>query len=52
MNLPPTEAGQVKLKKNLNLARIINLMNDGQGPDLLGICEVENQRITQNYLKK
>jgi len=43
--------GEVE-KKLEDLARIINLMNDGQGPDLLGICEVENQRITQKLLEK
>lgn len=27
-------------------------MNDRQGPDLLGICEVENQQIAQKLLEK
>jgi YD repeat-containing protein len=44
--------GEVLEKKLENLARVINLMNDGHGPDLLGICEVENQQITQKLLKK
>ncbi len=32
-------------KKMYNLARVIRLMNDGKGPDLLGVCEVENQNV-------
>jgi predicted extracellular nuclease len=32
-------------KKMFNLARIIRMMNDGIGPDLLGVCEIENQAV-------
>ncbi len=32
-------------KKIANLATIINKMNDGKGPDLLGVCEVENKTV-------
>jgi Endonuclease/Exonuclease/phosphatase family len=39
-------------KKLENLAQVIKLINDGQGPDLLGICEVENQQIAQKLLEK
>ena len=39
-------------KKVENLAQAIRLINDGHGPDLLGICEVENQQITQKLLEK
>lgn len=39
-------------KKVENLAQVIRLINDGHGPDLLGICEVENQQITQKLLEK
>jgi Endonuclease/Exonuclease/phosphatase family len=39
-------------KKVENLAQVIKLMNDRQGPDLLGICEVENQQIAQKLLEK
>jgi endonuclease/exonuclease/phosphatase family protein len=39
-------------KKVGNLAQVIRLINDGHGPDLLGICEVENQQITQKLLEK
>ena len=28
-----------------NLARVIKFMNDGNGPDILGIEEVENQKL-------
>jgi hypothetical protein len=31
--------------KLTNLAEIIKLMHGGQGPDLLGICEVENKEL-------
>ncbi|MCR9199106.1 MAG: endonuclease/exonuclease/phosphatase family protein [Planctomycetaceae bacterium] len=31
--------------KVTNLAEIIRLMFDGEGPDLLGICEIENERV-------
>ncbi len=34
-------------KKLDNLAEIITLMNGGQGPDLLGICEVENKALLE-----
>jgi endonuclease/exonuclease/phosphatase family metal-dependent hydrolase len=32
-------------KKMYNLSRIIRMMNDERGPDILGVCEVENQEI-------
>ncbi|MEO2019273.1 MAG: hypothetical protein ABGZ53_33480 [Fuerstiella sp.] len=28
-----------------NLAEVIRLMFDGHGPDLLGLCEIENERV-------
>jgi endonuclease/exonuclease/phosphatase family metal-dependent hydrolase len=34
-----------------NLARVIGLMFDGQGPDLLGLCEIENERVAEQLLK-
>ena len=54
MNLLQIEDGQKKFltKKLENLAQVIKLMNDRQGPDLLGICEVENQQIAQKLLEK
>ena len=33
-----------------NLAAIINLMNGGQGPDLLGVCEIENKAVAQKLI--
>lgn len=37
----------VRDQKINNLATIINQMFNGQGPDLLGVCEVENEAIVQ-----
>lgn len=36
------ERYQAKLK---NLAQVINGMNNGRGPDIIGVCEVENQNV-------
>ena len=30
-----------------NLAEVIRLMFDGRGPDLLGLCEIENERVAR-----
>jgi predicted extracellular nuclease len=32
-------------KKLSNLSKIIRAMNDGNGPDILGVCEVENRYV-------
>ncbi|MEZ6131010.1 MAG: hypothetical protein R3C59_20255 [Planctomycetaceae bacterium] len=32
-------------RKVTNLAEMIRLMFDGDGPDLLGVCEIENKRV-------
>src|SRR3970040_2085899 len=32
-------------KKMYNLSRVIRMMNNENGPDLLGVCEVENQAV-------
>lgn len=32
-------------KKIAQLAKVITSMNEGQGPDLLGVCEVENAHV-------
>jgi hypothetical protein len=37
-------------KKMYNLARVIRSMNNEQGPDLLGVCEVENQSVLDSML--
>lgn len=42
----------VRDQKIENLASIINQMFNGQGPDLLGVCEVENETIVQNLANK
>ena len=39
-------------KKIENLAVAIKLLNGGHGPDLLGICEIENERITQRLVDR
>lgn len=35
-----------------NLARIISKMNDGKGPDVLGLCEVENRDVVKMLVEK
>src|SRR5215207_1430041 len=35
---------EIKLK---NLAKVISKMNDGKGPDVLGVCEVENREVVE-----
>jgi hypothetical protein len=35
-----------------NLAQVIRALHDGQGPDLLGICEVENEPVAQKLIDK
>lgn len=39
-------------KKMYNLARVIRMMNDGRGPELLGVCEVENQAVLDSMINK
>ncbi|MCP5064253.1 MAG: endonuclease/exonuclease/phosphatase family protein [Ignavibacteriae bacterium] len=43
-------------QKNKNLAKVIKFMNNGNGPDILGIQEVEHKELLddliQNYLDK
>jgi len=39
-------------KKLYNLARVIRSMNKGEGPDLLGVCEVENQALLDTMINK
>ena len=39
-------------KKMYNLSRVIRTMNNGVGPDLLGICEVENQAVLETMISK
>lgn len=35
-----------------HLARVINAMNDGKGPDLLGVCEVEHKYLLGKMIKE
>ena len=39
-------------KKMYNHARVIRSMNNDRGPDLFGVCEVENQAVLDSMLKK
>ena len=39
-------------KKLTQLASIINEMNDKKGPDLLGVCEVENDNVLDKLVSK
>ncbi len=39
-------------KKMYNLARVIRMMNSGNGPDLLGVCEVENQAVLDTMIRR
>ncbi len=39
-------------KKMYNLSRVIRSMNSRKGPDVLGICEVENQIVLEHMVDK
>lgn len=39
-------------QKLTNLALVIKSMNGGNGPDLLGVCEVENESVLQKLISK
>ena len=41
---------RLKIKME-NLARVIKYMNDGKGPDVLGVQEVENKNVLEELLK-
>ncbi len=42
-----------RLERKLNnLATIIKKMNDGRGPDVLGLCEVENRKVVEMLVDK
>ena len=40
---------EIKLK---NLADVIGKMNGGKGPDVLGLCEVENRKVVEMLVEK
>lgn len=37
-------------RKIVNLAAVISELNDGRGPDLLGVCEVENRPVLERLV--
>lgn len=37
-------------KKLKQLAKVIDAMNDGKGPDILGVCEVENKKVLEKLV--
>jgi predicted extracellular nuclease len=39
-------------RKLSNLAHVIKKMNDGRGPDVLGLCEVENRKVVEMLAEK
>ncbi len=39
-------------KKIFNMARVIRSMNNSNGPDILGLCEVENQSVLETMVAK
>ena len=39
-------------RKLKNLASVISKMNGGRGPDVLGLCEVENRQVVQMLVEK
>lgn len=52
----PAAANQWNTEKYLNkiqnMARVIAAMNNGKGPDLLGMCEVENKLVLNDLCKE
>ena len=44
-----TERLEIKLK---NLSSIISKMNGGKGPDVLGVCEIENRKVVEMLVEK
>jgi len=39
-------------KKLFNLSRIIRLLNNGKGPDIIGVCEVEHEFLLDSLVSK
>jgi len=35
-----------------NLASIVSKMNDGKGPDVIGVCEIENRKVLELLVEK
>ncbi len=52
-NNPTTRWTQVRYETKLdNLAQVINGMNDGQGPDILGLEEIENEDVLRDLVDR
>ena len=43
---------KAKDKKIENLSNIINSLHNNQGPDLLGLCEIENEDLAKKLIEK
>ena len=43
---------EVLNKKLENLAWVISQMNNNQGPDILGVCEIENKHVLEQLIDK
>ena len=39
-------------RKTQQLSKIISQMNNGQGPDILGVCEIENRNVLDRLINK
>ncbi|MCZ6775120.1 MAG: hypothetical protein O7D34_01545 [Ignavibacteria bacterium] len=39
-------------QKLRNVASVISLMNDGEGPDILGVCEVEHEHVLRELARR
>jgi len=39
-------------RKVENLCSVISLMNGGRGPDILGVCEIENKPVVERLMNK
>jgi endonuclease/exonuclease/phosphatase family metal-dependent hydrolase len=49
----PKQWTQERYEKKLqNLAQVIRDMNGGKGPDVLGLCEVENAAVVNDLIRK
>lgn len=49
----PKKWDDIRYKAKLkNLARVIKDMNDKKGPDILGLCEIENRTVLDDLIKE
>ncbi len=42
---------EILSKKIANISSVIKKINNGSGPDIMGICEVENENVVKSLLK-